>query len=75
MISYTHKGNVTVGGRANSFTVQPLVPRTRYQLRVSTLTARGEGEQVTVYGTTASSSSEYGKFNMSLGHKQYHMYT
>ena len=39
VISYTHKGNVIVGGRANSFSVQPLVPRTRYQLRVSTLTA------------------------------------
>ena len=64
MISYTHQGNVTVGGRANSFIVQPLVPLTRYQLRVSTLTARGEGEQVTVYGTTASGSSEYGKNQM-----------
>jgi len=61
VISYTHQGNFTVGARANSFTVQPLVPRTQYQFRVSALTTRGEGEQVTVYGTTANGPSEYGE--------------
>lgn len=60
-IKYTQEGNFTTAANVNSFKLQPLVPQTNYQLKLSALTTRGEGMQVTITGTTRSAKSEFGK--------------
>lgn len=61
VVSYFHEGNSTAASDATSYAIQPLIPDTTYQIKLSTLTNRGEGKQITVQGKSAAVSSDFGK--------------
>ena len=44
-----------------NFTIQPLVSQKSYLIKVSAITNRGEGIQVTTTGTTSNANSMFGK--------------
>ena len=64
LIRYMHEGSSITAGNASNVTVQPLIPQTKYLLKVAALTTNGEGMQVRINGLTdnsALSALDFGK--------------
>ena len=53
-----HDGNSTTPSDVTNFTIQPLKS---YLIKVSAITNRGDGMQVTTTGTTSNANSMFGK--------------
>ena len=58
LLQFTHQGTITT--TTNSIILQPLTPQSSYIIKVSAITARGQGEEVTVVANTDEVESNYG---------------
>lgn len=58
LIQFTHEG--TVRTLNPGITIQPLTPQSSYIFKVSAITSRGQGREITVEADTSNVDSEFG---------------
>ena len=67
LIQFEDSGEITVTG--TTATVSNLIPSTRYQFKVSAITANGRGGEMSSFGTTQATQNQEGTYSncISLG--------
>ena len=59
LIDFTHEGTTTTP--TNIVVLEPLTPQSSYLIKISAITPRGRGEEVTLVTETDNVDSQYGK--------------